>query len=126
VTRRRERSALFDVSGIARIMALVTSTTSSSCSPPRLGIVRAREVEMSEAKGYVCISASGAVVGGCVVLDRARARHVMRAWLRSHPGCRVKSVAVEQTYLSLRSAPRRRRPSATHGTDAAAHAADHR
>jgi hypothetical protein len=81
---------------------------------------------MSEARGYVCIGASGAVVGGCVVLDRARARQVMRAWLRSHPGCRVKSVGVEQAYRSLRSAPRRRRAGATYGTDAGAHAADHR
>jgi hypothetical protein len=81
---------------------------------------------MSEAKGYVCIGASGAVVGGCVVFDQVRARQVMRAWLRSHPGCRVKSVAVERTYRLLRSAPRRRRPSATYGAGAATHAADHR
>jgi hypothetical protein len=67
---------------------------------------------VSGAKAYVCISASGVIVGGCVVLDRARTRQVMRCWLRSHPGCRVESVGLERAYRMLRNTPARASSSA--------------
>ncbi|HXF54247.1 MAG TPA: hypothetical protein VNK52_09010 [Hyphomicrobiaceae bacterium] len=62
---------------------------------------------MSKAKAYVCISPAGSIAGGCIVVDAARARHVFRTWLRSHAGCRIEHVALDEAYKSLRPAWRR-------------------
>ncbi len=64
---------------------------------------------MSKAKAYVCIDASGAIAGGCIVIDPAHARHAIRTWLRSHPGCRVEQVTVQQAYRLLEPRRTRRR-----------------
>jgi|GEM_PF-4528093 len=66
---------------------------------------------MSEAKAYVCISPAGSIAGGCIVVDAAHARHVLRTWLRSHAGGRIEHVGLKEAYKSLR--PARRRPETT-------------
>jgi hypothetical protein len=81
---------------------------------------------MTQAKAYVCIDAAGTVAGGCIVVDQANARHVIRTWLRLRSGCRVESVAIEKAYQLMRSpSPRRRRPTKSR-VEPVAHVTAHR